>query len=58
MPASTTAKKPTDPNIKFNDSLEKARYRIMSEFENSSYQDIAELVCKLMIKYTREEMSR
>lgn len=38
------------------DALEKSRERIRKEFENSSYADVAELVCKLMAKYTREEI--
>lgn len=54
MPASTTAKSPT--KLQVADALEKAKIRIIGEIGGSSYAAIAELVCKLMIKYTREEL--
>lgn len=49
---------PAPSEIQVNDALEKARYRITAEFDQSSYKDIAELICKLMIRYTREEMKK
>ena len=57
MPTSTTkpaAPKPTA--LQFNDALEKSKAKIMNELGSSSYAPVAELVCKLMVKYTREEL--
>lgn len=54
MPASTT--KPKAPTaMQYASALEKARIRVLGELGGSSYAPIAELVCKLMIKYAREE---
>ena len=61
MPASTTetpkapaSRGPT--KLQAADALEKARARIHTEFETSSFAEIADLVAKLVVKYAREEM--
>jgi hypothetical protein len=60
VPASTTeAKTPASrgpTKLQVADALEKARARIHTEFETSSFAEIAELISKLMTKYTKEEL--
>lgn len=54
MPASTTAKSPT--KLQVADALEKAKAKVTEEFTGSSYKEVVELACKLITKYTREEL--
>ena len=55
MPASTTAKaNPT--KLQVADALEKAKAKVTEEFTGSSYKEVVELACKLITKYTREEL--
>lgn len=59
MPASTTASrtaKPTPTAVQIADALEKARERVNAEFATSTYADVTQLICKLMARYTREEL--
>lgn len=64
MPASTTAKSTARPKtpeatptaLQFNDALEKAKTRVLTEFASTSHAAVIELACKLMTKYTREEL--
>lgn len=61
MPTSTdeTPKAPASrgpTKLQAADALEKARTRIHTEFETSSFAEIADLVAKLMARYTKEEL--
>lgn len=62
MPASTAPKRTTaktpapDNEIQLADALERARTRVLDEFRNTSAGPYMELACKLMAKYTKEEM--
>ncbi len=56
MPASTTATPKAPTKIQIADALEKARARVAEEFKETSYDAVIELACKLMAKYTKEEL--
>lgn len=56
MPTSTTTAPRNPTRLQVADALEKARTRIHTEFEASSFAEIADLVAKLMARYTKEEL--
>jgi len=60
VPASTTETKTPAPKaptkLQIADALEKAKNRVTDEFKATSYDAVIELACKLMSKYTKEEL--
>jgi hypothetical protein len=52
VPASTTNKTPAS----IEKAMENAKQRVIDGLKDTEFRDIADLVCKLFVKYMKEDM--